>query len=157
MCPFCVWYQFLLPYWQCYHGISIGTPFENAFLCHYKKQWLSNCPPDFQPQIFRQYVDIFVIFTSQTQHKSFVNYMNKQHANIKFTFEVEQSNRFSLLDTKICCETNKFTTSVYRKCTFSGVCTNFASFIRLSCTFGLVNMLLFHCFTLCGYLKDIFK
>ena len=83
--------------------------------------------------------------------------MNKQHANIKFTFEVEQSNRFSLLDTKICCETNKFTTSVYRKRTFSGVCTNFASFIRLSCTFGLVNMLLFHCFTLCGYLKDIFK
>ena len=84
--------------------------------------------------------------------------MNKQHANIKFTFEVEQNNRFSLLDTKICRETNKFTTSVYRKRTFSGVCPNFASFIPLlSCTFGLVNMLLFHCFTLCGYLKDIFK
>ena len=76
--------------------------------------------------------------------------MNKQHPNIKFTFEIEQSNTFSLFNIKICHENNKFTNSVYRKCTFSGVFKNFASFIPLSCTFGLVNTLLFRCFTLCS-------
>ena len=40
---------------------------------HYEKQWLSNCPPDFQTQIFTRYVDIFVTFTLQAQLKSFVN------------------------------------------------------------------------------------
>ena len=55
--------------------------------------------------------------------------MNHQHPNIKFTFEVEKNNNFSFLDIKICRENNKFTTSVFRKPTFSGVFTNFDSFI----------------------------
>ena len=45
--------------------------------------------------------------------------MNKKNPNIKFTFEVEQ-NTLSFLDIKPR-ENNKFTTSVYRKPTFSGV------------------------------------
>lgn len=76
-------------------GATLGPTFANA---HYGKQWISNCPLSFQFQIFRRYVDdIFVTFTSQVQLKSFVNYMNKQRPNIKFIFQVEQSNTFSLL------------------------------------------------------------
>ena len=58
--------------------------------------------------------------------------MNHQHLNIKFTFEVEKNNNLSFLDTKICRENNKFTTSVFRKHTFSDVFTNFDSFISIS-------------------------
>ena len=99
--------------------VAMGSPlrsaFANAFLWHYEKQELSNCPPDFQPQIFRRYVDdIFVTFISQAEVKRFVNYMKKQQPNVKFTFKVEQKNTFSFLDIKICCENNKFNTSVHR-------------------------------------------
>ena len=58
--------------------------------------------------------------------------MNHQHSNIKFTFEVEKNDNFSFSDVKICRENNKFTTSVFKKPNFSGVFTNFDSFIPIS-------------------------
>ena len=92
--------------------------------------------------------------------------MKHQHPNIKFTFEVEKNN-FSFLDVKICRENNKFTTSVFRKPTFSGVFTNFDSFMSISYKHDLVNTLIFRCFKICFsyeklynetiYLKEIFK
>ena len=78
-----------------------------------------------------------VTFTSKVQVKSFVNYMNKQYSNIKLTFEVKQNNTFAILDIIICHEYNKFTDLVNRKPSFSGVLTNFTSFILLLCKFAL--------------------
>ena len=121
----------------------------SAFLCHFEKQWLSDCPQDFCPNIYRSYVDdIFVTFNSHEQLKKFVEYMNAKHPNIKFTFEHEHNNSFSFLYVKICCENNKLTTSVYRKPTFSGVFTNFKSFIPTVYKFGLVYTLLRRCFNI---------
>ena len=76
--------------------------------------------------------------------------MNHQHPNIKFTFEVEKNINFAFLEVKICRENNKFTTSVFRKPTFSGVFTNFDSFVPASYKHGLVNTLLFQCFKMCS-------
>ena len=55
--------------------------------------------------------------------------LNLQHANIKFTQKIEMNNLLSFLDIKIVRGNNKFSTSVYCKPTFSGVFTNFESFI----------------------------
>ena len=100
----------------------LGPTLANAFLCHFEKQWLSDCPQDFCPNIYRRYVDgIFVTFNSHEQLERYVEHMNTKHLNIKFTFEHEHNNTFSLLAVKICCENNKLTTSVYRKSTFTGV------------------------------------
>ena len=51
-------------------GVAMGSPLgpilTNAFLCHFEKQWLSECPPDFLPKVFKRYVDdIFVMFLCQ--------------------------------------------------------------------------------------------
>ena len=111
-------------------GVAMGSPlgptFANAFLCHFEKRWLSECPADLLLSIYKRYVDdIFVTFNSYAQLIKFVDYMNHQHPNIKFTFEVEKNNNFSFLDVKICRENIKFITSVFRKPTFSGVFTKF--------------------------------
>ena len=45
-------------------------------------------------------------------------------------------------------ENGKFVTNVYRKETFTGVYTNFSSFIPLEHKFGLVYTLLHRCFCL---------
>ena len=87
-------------------GVAMGSPLgpilANAFLCHFEKQWLSECPPDFLPKVFKRYVDdIFVMFLCQSHLKDFVNYMNTKHPNIKFTSEFEQNDFFSFLDVKI--------------------------------------------------------
>ena len=49
---------------------------------------------------------------------------------------------------RVCRENNKLTFSVYRKPTFSGVFTNFKSFIPTVYKFGLVYTLLHRCFNI---------
>ena len=81
--------------------------------------------------------------------------------------EMEGNNCMSFLDIKITKELTSFSTSVYRKPTFSGVFTNFDSFIPLSYKAGLIWSLSFRAFSLCSIfelfhqeilkLKDIFK
>ena len=55
--------------------------------------------------------------------------MGSRHQNINFTSDEESINTMSFLDFKITRENDKFTTTVYRKSTFSGVFTNFERFI----------------------------
>ena len=74
-------------------GSPLGPTLANAFLCHYEKIWLNECPSQFKPVIYKRCVDdIFVLFKSKEHLKFFVNYMNSKHRNIKFTFETEDSN-----------------------------------------------------------------
>ena len=80
-------------------GSSLGPTLANAFLCHYEKEWLDNCPIHFKPVIYQRYVDdIFVLFSSKEHFQLFVDYMNKQHKCLKFTSEAENDNSFSFLD-----------------------------------------------------------
>ena len=77
-------------------GLPLGPTLANAFLCHYDKIWLNECPSQFKPVVCKRYVDdISVLFKSKEHLKPFVNYMNSEHKNIKFTIETEDSNNFS--------------------------------------------------------------
>ena len=151
-------------------GPTLGPTLANAFLCHYEKEWLDSCPVEFKPKLYKRYVyNISVMFQSRDYVKKFVDYMNTKHPNISFTFEVEDQNNFSFLDIKIIrnIEKKASDTLVYRKSTFSGVYTNFKSFIPMAYKIGLLETMLFGCFSICSSyetfhekivkLKEIFK
>ena len=136
-------------------GVSMGSPLgpslANAFLCHHEKIWLDECPKEFKPVFYRRYVDdIFVLFSSSNHLEPFKNYMNSRHQNINFTSDEESINTMSFLDVKITRENDKFTTTVYRKPTFSGVFTNFESFIPTYMKRGLIFSLLYRSFSICS-------
>ena len=63
---------------------------------------------------------------------------------------MENENSISFLDIKITKDNNKFMTSVYRKPTFSGVFTNFGSFIPKLYRYNLLFTLLHRAFKLCS-------
>ena len=75
--------------------------------------------------------------------------MSSKHRNINFTIEQENVGSFSFLDVKTCCKNSKFVTSVYRKPTFSGVFTNYESFIPMYQKRGLLHTLLHRSFSIC--------
>ena len=134
-------------YYQQTEGMSMGSPlgptYANVFLCHHEKEWLNNCPPEFKPAYYRRYVDdIIVLFRDKSHIPLFHNYLNQQHPNMKFTCEEEKDNQLSFLDINIKRDTNNFSTSLHRKTTFSGVYTNFDSFISSSYKEGLLLTLL---------------
>ena len=159
-------------YYKQIDGVAMGSPlgptFANIFLCFYEQIWLENCLVEFKPVVYRRFVDdTILLFRSYEHIEKFRAYHNCQHPNIKFTSEIEENNCMSFLDIKITRELNSFSTSVYCKPTFSGVFTNFGSFIPLSCKTGLIWSLLYRAFSLCSSfellhqeilkLKDIFK
>ena len=120
----------------------------NTFLVHFEKNWLQNCPSDFKPHYYQWYVnDIFVLFTSSKHLEVFSNFLNGRDANISLTTEREKQNRMSFIE--IIREDKRFTSSVYRKPTFSGVYTHFDSFLRSTYKFGTVYTIAYRCFRIC--------
>ena len=119
-------------------GSPLSPTLANIFLCYHETTRLKICPKSFKQVHYKRYVDdIFVLFEKPEQVSRFVKYMNKRHKNIKFSFETDKDNSFSFLDVKNCREKDKFTRSVFRKDTFSGVYTDFSSFVALKHKFWL--------------------
>ena len=142
-------------YYQQVDGVAMGSPlgptFANIFLAFHEEKWLSSCPENVKPTFFRRYVDdIFLLFDHRDQVESFKAYMNSCHPNMKFTSELEEDNVLPFLDVKVIRSGDSFVTSVYRKPTFSGVYTNYNSFLPDIYKTGLVRTLLFRLFTICS-------
>ena len=57
----------------------------------------------------------------------FLNHINNQHANIKFTVEESENNILSFFDTRICIKGDKFECCVFRKSTNTDVLFNFSA------------------------------
>ena len=115
-------------------GVAMGSPLgpslANPFLCFHEQIWLNDCPEDFKPVYYRRYVDdIFTLFRSPDHLEKFANYLNSKHKIIKFTYEKESNNSLPFLDILTSRPENSFKISVYHKLTFSGVYSNFNSFI----------------------------
>ena len=98
-------------------------------MCHHESQWLDNCPPAFKPVLYRRYVDdTFLLFRDTSHVDCFLTYLNSKHSSINFTCEMENNGKLPFLDLMIT-RGDRFATSIYRKPTFTGLYTNFASFI----------------------------
>ena len=129
-------------------GCPLGLLFANIFLSFHEKSWLHNCPASFKPLLYQQYVDdCFLIFRSLSHVPL---YLNRQHPNIFFSSELEKDSRLSFLNIEITCSNGRFATSVYRKPTFTGLFTNFHSFVPLGYKRFLVCCLLHRIFHLCS-------
>ena len=143
-------------------GVAMGSPagpsLANAFLCHHEVQWLDDCPEHFKPVLYRRYVDdTFLLFKKIDHVPLFLDYLNSKHANIKFTCETEVDNSLAFLDVKVNRVGNKFETDVYRKPTFTGLCTKFSSFIPINYKRNLVKTLTYRAFHICSSYLNLHK
>ena len=64
--------------------------------------------------------------------------------------ENEKENRMFFLDVNIIHDQGKFTTSVYRKPSFSGIDTHFDGFLPSRYKIGIIYVLLYRCFHICS-------
>ena len=135
-------------------GVAMGSPlgpvFADTFLSCHECPWLSNCPSQFKPLYYRRYVDCFLLFDSPNHIKPFLDYMNCQHPRIVFTQETEENNSLSFLNILITRQNGSFTTSVCQKPTFTGLYTNFNSFLPFIFKKGFLFTLLNPYFNICS-------
>ena len=69
------------------------------------------------------------MFKKKEHVKKFLRRINSCHLNIKFPWKDEKDNKISFLDISISRNNNALKTSIFRKPIFSGVHTNFDSFL----------------------------
>ena len=82
-------------------GFPLGPRLASVFMCHFEKIWLENCLTQFKPVVYER-------FRSTEHVEKIKKYLKKQHKNIVFTSEIEQSGSLSFLDIKISGETTDF-------------------------------------------------
>ena len=142
-------------------GVAMGSPLgptlANAFMCHWEEKWLRNCPASFKPVLYRRYVDdTFLIFDSPHQIDLFLNYLNSQHENIEFTCDKESDSRLPFLDINVT-RGDIFSTSIYRKPTFTGLLSKFSSFCPLKYKENLISTLVFRGYKLNSTFESFHK
>ena len=107
---------------------------------------------------YARYVDdIFVLLRSKAQIEPLAHYMSSRHKNIRFTFEEESNNVLPFLDVNVFRDADKFSSSVHRKDTFSGVYTHFESFLPDAYQRGLISTLMYRAHQICSSYKSLHK
>ena len=115
-------------------GIAMGSPLgpslANAFLCFWEEKWLEECPDAFRPLYYRRYIDdTFILFKCPSHVPLFLDFLNSRHPSIEFTVDIERNHSLSFLDVTVTHDSSgKFSTSLYRKPTYTGLISLFSSF-----------------------------
>ena len=136
-------------------GVAMGSPLApvlaNLFMGYHENNWLNNYKGP-APIINKRYVDdIFCLFNQNQDARSFLEYLNKQHPNIKFTDEPEKNGSLPFLDVNIQKrEEGGFITSIYHKLSYTGLLTNFMSFVPASYKLALVKTLVHRIYNICS-------
>ena len=128
---------------------ALGPALANAFLCNDEIKWLRECPVAYALIFYKRYVDdIFVLLKTENHVNNLLFYLNCKHPNIRFICEIEKDRSLAFLDIDVYRGNNKFETSAHRKSTFSGVYTNYRSFIATEYKSSLITTLLYRSFTI---------
>ena len=100
---------------------------------------------------FRYVDDTFTLFNNKDTAVQFLSYLNSRHKNIQFTIEFEQDYEIPFLDVLIKRHlNNSFSTSIYRKKTFTGLYTQWDSFTPWKYNINLIYTLTYCCLRICS-------
>ena len=79
-------------------GSTLGLTLANAFLVHFEKNWLQNCPSDLKLYYYQRYVhDIFLLFTPPKHLEAFRNFLNGRQANMSIKLKVKSKTDYPFL------------------------------------------------------------
>ena len=136
-------------------GVAMGSPLgpslANILMSHLEKRYLANCPSEFKPVLYRRYVDdTYCLFRDRNHINMFLEYINYQHPNINFTTEIESENSLPFLDVLVTHDGSNFSTSLYRKKTFTGLYTEFSSLAPDKYKNNLISVLVYRAFHICS-------
>ena len=131
-------------------GVAMGNPLgptlANWFLGMIEKK-IFDQHLSFYPSFYVRYVDVvFAIFDSSIKVQLFLNVLNKQHPNLRFTCEEASGPSLPFLDVELTICDGEFNICVYRKPTFIGVLLHCNSIAPLSWKRDLINCLLYRAY-----------
>ena len=128
-------------------GSRLGPILANIFVGFYESKLFDKIS---KPQIYYRYVDdTFARFQDEVDSETFLTNLNSWHTSLKFTSEKEVNQSLPFLDVLVTKSTNNFTTSVYRKATFTGEYIRWNSFGPKARKTNLIATLTHRAFKIC--------
>ena len=133
----------------CAMGSPLAPPLANLFMGINETKWLEEYHGT-GPIFYKRYVDdIFAVFENELQSNSFFDYLNNRHPNITFTKENNENGQLPFLDILIS-NSSTFSTTIYRKTTYTGLLLNFKSFTPFQYKTRLIQTLLDRTYKICS-------
>ena len=139
-----------------HNGVAMGAPLApviaDIFMAHLENSLMDKLKQIGVQEWFRYVDDTFVLLNPNTSIDNVLNILNEFHPSIKFTHEPEENNSIPFLDVRVLrTEVKKvkeveednekekeiittyiFDTTIFRKETFTGLMTNWHSFVPFS-------------------------
>ena len=140
-------------------GNSISASLCNAFLSIKEQEWLGSCHQTYKPLLYLRYVDdTLLFFASKTHIEPFLSFLNCQSTSISFTKEEESNGNIAFLDLNIHRHESPlttFSTSIFRKKTFTGLLTKYDSCIPHIFKLNLISTLVYRAWHLSSSYQNI--
>ena len=149
----CIEFSFNDTMYRQINGLGMGSILSsilaNIFVgYHEKKLFSSNC--EYIPEIYFRYVDdSFAVFFDINHCSSFLDVLNSLHPDLEFTIEMEENNRLPFLDVLVEKKDDYFTTSIFRKKTFTGLYQRWDAFSPEQVKINLIHMLVHRAVSIC--------
>ena len=101
-------------------------------------------------RFWKRYVDDTLTIVKEGSINHVLQQLNSFHPNTQFTFEIESSGRIPFLDILIIRKKSSIETTVYRKCTDTGIYLNWFSFAPNTWKRGTLKKLVFRAYNICS-------
>ena len=121
-----------------HNGVAMGAPLApiiaDIFMAELETTLMDRLEQKGVREWHRYVDDTFVLVEPDTNIQEVLDVLNDFHPSIKFTYEVEKDDSLPFLDVRVTrsISANVFTTTIYRKPTFTGLMTNWNSFVPFS-------------------------
>ncbi|CAF1226111.1 unnamed protein product, partial [Didymodactylos carnosus] len=117
-------------------GVSIGGPLAGTiadiFMIHLEESLHDDLYKN-GVRLWRRFVDdTFALVEPNASINSILSVLNGFHPSIEFTFEMEVDNSLSFLDVHVIRSVSQYSTTIYRKSTFTGLIMKWQSYVPLS-------------------------
>ena len=107
-------------------GSPLGPALANIFVGYYESKLFQTTS---KPEMYYRYMDdTFAVFSNKDECDLFLDSLNAFHPSLRFTFEKESNLALPFRDVLVEKTPSKFTTSIYRKSTFTGQYLRWNSF-----------------------------
>ena len=144
-------------------GIAMGNPISaslcNAFLAIKEQEWLNACHHAYKPLLYLRYVDDTLLFFASKDHIDlFLNFLNSKSPSISFTKDNEKQGHIAFLDLNIYRHESPltiFSTSIFRKKTYTGLLTKYDSCIPHIFKLNLISTLVYRAWHLSSSFQNL--
>ena len=147
-------FHFLGNHFDQIDGVTMGSPLAPT-LANFFMNWFEvKCMCELEKQglvIWYRFVDdTFAVIRDASKVEDILKLLNGQHKNIKFTYEKEKNKKIAFLDALVSRKNDGFTTTLYRKPTFTGVYLNWKSLTTKSYKINVIKCMLDRAWKICS-------